>query len=97
MNLLDFGLFCRGKLCTGLLIHAPGRIELGEQTPGTARFSVRAWAQQPYFILVNGLAKPPQVNVNRQPVALAPPNEFRPAGGQLILQLSGAVDVELAL
>jgi hypothetical protein len=80
-----------------LLIHAPGRIQILRQDPGIARFRVDGWAKQPYFILINGLTMPPQVKVNQQPVVLAAPNEFLAPGGHLILQLSGAADVELSL
>ena len=80
----------------GLLIHAPGKIDLLKATAGETRFSVRGWPKQPYFVLVNGLAKEPQVMVNHQPVSLKAPSEFRAAGGHLILQLTGNAEVELA-
>jgi hypothetical protein len=81
----------------GLWVHAPGQIEPGKSAPNRARVTVRGWPQAPYFVLVNGLARPPQVRVNGKPVELTAPNEFRVEGGQLILQLSGWAAVELGL
>jgi hypothetical protein len=79
----------------GLLVHAPGEIVPGNSDPGTARFTVRGWPKQPYFVVINGLAGAPQVKVNGQGFPLTAPGEFRADGGNLILQLSGEARVEL--
>lgn len=80
----------------GPLVHAPGQILPGPSDARTARFTVRGWPREPYFVVVNGLPATPQVKVNGQPVALGGPNEFRAAEGHLRLQLSGPASVELA-
>jgi hypothetical protein len=79
----------------GLLVHAPGEIVLGKADARTARFTVRGWPKEPYFVVVNGLTTAPQVKVNGEAFPLAAPSDFRAPGGNLVLQLRGEAQVEL--
>lgn len=80
----------------GLSVHAPGRIQPGPCEARVARFTVRGWPGDPYFVLVNGLPEPPRVKVNGEATLLSAPNEFQAETGNLILQLAGEAVVELA-
>jgi hypothetical protein len=88
----DFRSFAR----CGLLVHAPGEIEwMSEDTKG-ATFRVKAWARQPYQVLVNGAWKEPEIKINGQAVAkVSSQYEFDARRGRLSLQLVGDAVVEL--
>ena len=81
-----------------LAVHAPGAIVPAAQTETTrAKFTVRGWSQEPYYVLFSGLARAPQVTINGQPAPLAEPHQFQEKEGRLILKLSGQPMVEVGL
>ena len=88
---------CRALGEAGLLVHAPGGIEVGKCGAGSASFRVRGWPKEPYFVVVNGLTKAPTVRINSHPTPLTAPSEFLQDGGNLILQVRGDVRVDLSL
>jgi len=90
--LCDFAAFNRHAL----FVHAPGEIADIEERADGVRFTVKGWSPKPYRILVNGLARVPEVAINGQPSSLMSPHQYQAAEGRLILQLSGTATVNLA-
>ena len=82
-------------------MHAPGAVEVIEDTPASARFTVRPWSPRPSFVVVHGLtARPPAssgVRIDGQPVTLEPPHQYLPDRGILILQLAAARPAALSI
>ncbi len=78
-----------------ITVHAPGELDVPAAPAGSVRFRVQAWPREPYYVLVNGLAKTPQVRIDGQTVPVGPPHEFHEKEGFLILKLSGQPTVEL--
>ncbi|MBI5385347.1 MAG: hypothetical protein HZA90_11755 [Verrucomicrobia bacterium] len=94
-GLYDFRVFrANGRRLT---VHAPGEIMSQAENSPQPRFSVRGWPTGPYFVLVNGLSKAPQVKIDGQAAPLNAPHEFEEKAGRLILKLSGQPTVELGL
>jgi len=82
---------------SGVILHAPGAIEVREDRQNRCRFRLKSWMNRPYFVLINGLSQRPQVRVNGQPLTVAQPHQYLSDGGNLILQLQGDVSIELTL
>ena len=59
----------------GLYVHAPGRIEVTDDSADGAAFRVTGWPRGPYWVLVSGFdkgrAKPPTVRINGADVRVA--------------------------
>lgn len=89
---------CRVFLQPGqrIIVHAPGEIVPVGNQGGKLQFTVRAWPQEPYYILVTGLTKPPQVRLGEAQLSLSTPNQFQEKEGRLILQLKGQSSVQIA-
>ncbi len=81
---------------SGLIIHAPGSLSVIADRAGGCRFRVRSWLDRPYFVLVNGFSASPRVKLNGQPISPSSPHQYLPEGGNLILQVSGEAEVEIA-
>ncbi len=89
---------------TPLLFHAPGKIDqVLVRTPLTGNprrlrvsFRVTPWLNRRYYVLVNGLERPPQVRINGVPTAIAPPHQYL-SSGSLVLQVLGTARVDLTL
>jgi hypothetical protein len=79
----------------GLLVHAPGEIARPREAWDRVAFTFRGWSVQPSCVLINGLARPPQVRLDGKPVSLSQPHEFHAERGWLILQLPGTNSVEI--
>ena len=77
-----------------LSVHAPGQIVPMDAGAGRVKFTVRAWPQEQYYVLVNGLTRAPQVWINGQPAPLSDPHQFQEKEGRLILKLTGQPTVE---
>jgi hypothetical protein len=82
---------------SGVILHAPGAIEVVNDRKNLCRFIVKSWTGKPYSVLVNGLLKSPQVRINGQPLRIAAPHQYLPNGGNLLLQVQGKVEIELIL
>jgi hypothetical protein len=90
----DFHSFAK----TGLHLYAPGAIQNPVEKQGGIGSKVKSWLKgTPYFVLINGLEKKPQLRVNERQVDCAAPHEFLEKQGLLILKLSGENQLELAL
>lgn len=79
----------------GLLVHAPGTINAMQDVAGRASFVVEGWPDRPYYVLINGLKKAPRLRLNGQDALLNAPHQYVAAQGQLILQVTGRVRVEV--
>lgn len=79
----------------GLLIHAPGLLQLIAERDESAQFRVEGWPQRPWNVVVNGLVREPQLKIDGRETALAAPHHYDPETGRLVLQLTGATEVEL--
>lgn len=79
----------------GLQVHAPGELTDVEERTDRARFTVKGWPAQPYYVLVNGLRQAPGLRLNGTPTSLVAPHLFLAATGRLVLKLQGTVTVEL--
>lgn len=80
---------------SGVVIHAPGAITVVTDRKGLCKFRVKGWINRPYYLLINGLAKQPQVRLNGQPVTLTSPHQYLQEGANLILQAQGEAEVEI--
>jgi hypothetical protein len=93
----DFRAFRLGSQL--LTVHAPGEIVPRPAQAGRIEFTVRGWPRQPYYLLVNGLARPPRVVLDGRATPLAPPHQFEEKEGRLILRLSShptlSIDADL--
>jgi hypothetical protein len=87
----------RGLRFAGLLVHAPGEIIPGRENERLARFLVRGWPKEPFYVLIAGFKQAPQVKINGQTTPLQAPHEFDAAGGWLALQVTGNPDLEITL
>jgi hypothetical protein len=81
----------------GLRVHAPGEIRRAKEGAGRVSFEVESWVKSPYFVLVNGLARPPRVAINGQPMDRSGGNQFLEKEGWLILELKGKARVDIIL
>jgi hypothetical protein len=79
----------------GLRLHAPGEIRHPREKPGQVSFEIQTWLKRPYFVLVNGLARQPQIAINGSKVDVSGQHQFLEQDGRLILQLEGPAPVEL--
>jgi hypothetical protein len=79
-----------------LKVHAPGEIVPTLATDDVAKFTVGGWPRAPYYALVTGLARAPQLKIDGQAAPLAAPHEFQAKEGRLILKLSGRQSVEIS-
>ncbi len=82
---------------SGAIIHAPGTITVLADRKNGCKFRVKSWTDRPYYVLVNGLTRQPQIKINGQMVAIASPHQFLQDGGNLILQVQGEAEVEITL
>jgi hypothetical protein len=78
-----------------IIVHAPGEIVPAGSTSDRARFKVRAWPGEPYFVLLNGFSAAPRVKINGRLASLAEPHAFEQKTGRLILRLSGQPTLEV--
>ncbi|MER3474422.1 MAG: hypothetical protein C4335_10415 [Armatimonadota bacterium] len=83
---------------SGLIVHAPGRLLVHEDTKTRVRFGVGPWAKKrPCYVLVNGLTREPEVRVNGKPIPIIPPHQYLPEGGNLIVRIIGETELEIKL
>ena len=86
----DFRRFARH----GLLVHAPGAIEPAGEDERAARFKVRGWPTRPYYVLVSGWKRAPNVTVGgRAPAPDAVTHNA--AEGRTVLRVEGEADVTM--
>jgi len=81
----------------GLMVHAPGQIRNAVEAQGRVSFQVQSRLKNPFFVLINGLAKAPRIQLNGKSIATGPNAEFLSKQRQLILRANGTVLVELEL
>jgi hypothetical protein len=79
-----------------LKVHAPGEIQNPAESKGHVSFQVASWTTTPFFVLVNGFKRKPQLKINGQNVACVAPHEFFPDTGRLVLKLQGHASVDLS-
>ncbi len=77
----------------GYIIHAPGRVQITEQTETRAAFTVTNWYGGAYYLLINRVPSTPRVWVNGQQVALTGANSYTAAQKRLVLQVIGDAHV----
>ncbi len=77
----------------GYIIHAPGRVQITEQTETRAAFTVTNWYGSSYYLLINRVPSTPRVWVNGQPIALTGNNSYSAADKRLVIQVTGDVQV----
>ncbi|MEJ5251254.1 MAG: hypothetical protein WHX60_05155 [Armatimonadota bacterium] len=82
---------------SGLIVHAPGAIQVLSDSRTRVRFRVKPWTGRPCYLLVNRLSRAPEVRINGKPITPSPPNQYLPEGGNLILQIDGDTEVEIKL
>jgi hypothetical protein len=87
----------RGAPQAGVFAHAPGRVELKEQSPKRAVFAIEGWPAGKYSILLQGIKPGSQVKANQTPLKLEPPQDYDAASGSLVLQVSGKTQVEVVV
>ncbi len=80
---------------SGCIIHVPGTITVLADQKNLYRFRAKSWIDRPYYVLINGLTKQPQVSVNGQPLSITGPHQYLQEGGNLILQLQGEAEVQI--
>jgi hypothetical protein len=85
----------RGAQHGGLLIHAPGAIELREDRPSATAFTVRAWPKTPYSILVHGVKPAARIELNGKPAGMASPHSYLPQTASLVLRVEGSAEVKI--
>ncbi len=68
---------------------------MNEKT-GHISFQVGSWVDHPYYVLINGLRKKPQLEINGKATDCAPPHEFQEKEGRLILKVEANPRIELA-
>jgi len=92
-DIYDFWCFHKN----GLLVHAPGAITRAAENEGQVTFESQSWWEGPYFVLINGLAKKPQLKIDGKPVECVEPHQFQEREGRLILRLRGSPRIDLKL
>ncbi|MDW8319731.1 MAG: hypothetical protein RMM08_00075 [Armatimonadota bacterium] len=80
---------------SGVVVHAPGTITVIADQKSLCKFQVKSWIDKPYYVLINGLSKPPQVRLNAQNITIASPHQYLQDTGNLILQVRGDIEVEI--
>lgn len=80
----------------GLRVHAPGPLTAIKEKNGRISFQVGSWVDHPYYVLINGLTKKPQLKINGKATDCAAPHEFQEKEGRLILKVEGDSRIELA-
>jgi hypothetical protein len=79
----------------GLLVHAPGELrDIVEHKDGV-KFTLATWAPGGGYLLVNGVAKKPRVELDGKEIELAPPHLYQATEGRLVLQVQGTPTVEI--
>ena len=83
-------------------VHAPGKVgpvyllQDAQFKSTGVRFNIHAWPEHPWWMLVSGLKKQPQVQFNGRPYPVFPGTEWIPEQGWLILgRTEPSVDVEI--
>ncbi|MFO0956930.1 MAG: hypothetical protein U0800_05610 [Isosphaeraceae bacterium] len=82
---------------SGAWIHAPGELEILEDSPGKLRFRVIGWSVKPYRVLVNGLKNAPKLSVDGVPAAIGETQRFRHDPGSLLIRLEGTATVAIEM
>jgi hypothetical protein len=81
----------------GLLVHAPGEISHAKEGQGSVRFEIVTGLDHPYFVLINGFRRQPQLRINGRTTACTAPHQYLEQKGRLILALEGKARIELRL
>ena len=81
----------------GLLVHAPGEISHAKEGQGSVRFEIVTGLEHPYFVLINGFRRQPQLRINGRTTACTAPHQYLEQKGRLILALEGKARIELRL
>jgi hypothetical protein len=96
--------FTRQPLCdfqraaqAGFNVHAPGLIRVLKDAIKRAVVQISGWPNQPYYVLLSGLASEPSLKINNQPVSLTAPHELDRAAGWVAVQVQGLVTLEVEL
>lgn len=82
---------------SGLIVHAPGTIQVRSDTKTRVHFRIKPWVKRPCYVLINGLSRAPKVQVNGVSLTLSAPHQYLPEGGNLILQVTGETEIEIGL
>lgn len=80
---------------TGLLVHAPGRIDHPRQSAGGVEFEVEGWPAETYYVLIAGLTRRPRVQIAGQEIDLHEPHQYLQDHGRLVLRLNGRSTIRL--
>ena len=78
-----------------VIVHAPGEIIPAAEKPGAVQFTLRSWPREPYYVLVNGLDRLPQLKIDGRLVPLDGPHQFQEKEKRLILRLSSQPAIEI--
>lgn len=79
----------------GVVAHAAGELRSAEERPDTLSLETVPWPSASSALFLNGVWSEPEVWLNGSRVTVAPPHEYRPATGHLVLMLQGPQRVEL--
>lgn len=80
---------------SGLLVHAPGTIDLARDADSGATWSVRSWVDGPYWVLIHGAGAGAKLSLDGRPTPLTAPHEHRASSGTLVLRLEGPATIAL--
>lgn len=81
----------RSLRVAGLLVHAPGEIQVTRDSKGIATFTVKGWPKRAYSILITGLKEHPVARVNGRAA------EAAYGDGRLVLKVTGSAKVEITV
>ncbi|MCX6902463.1 MAG: hypothetical protein NTW03_03055, partial [Verrucomicrobia bacterium] len=78
-----------------VMVHAPGQIMPSPAGTKSVMFTLRGWPREPYYVLVNGIDRPPQLKIDGRSVPLDAPHQFQEKEKRLVLKLSDQPTVEI--
>jgi hypothetical protein len=82
---------------SGLIVHAPGAIRGAQDEPGRVTFTVDAWPDHAYQVLIVGLKTIPRLAIDNRDTPLTGPHHFDEEEGWLILTLDGRASISMEL
>jgi hypothetical protein len=82
---------------SGIRVHAPGEIFPFRERGNLVFFIVSPVTERPYYVLLNGFKRKPQLKLNGNRVEIASPHQFIEKDGVLILNLQDMSTIDLEL
>ncbi|HTL58929.1 MAG TPA: hypothetical protein VL361_24795 [Candidatus Limnocylindrales bacterium] len=83
---------------SGVRLYAPGEIDKPAEKQDRISFRLKTWVNGvPYYVLVNGLPRKPQLKIDGKATDCSAPHEFLEKQGQLILKLVGNSQIDIVL